>query len=375
MKRTLPIILLAILAVIAARANDGVFYASGGTLMPLQESSIALRKELLKFYVVDYEFARVEVDFEFYNPGNARTLTVGFVTPPAEGDVLDEEAEHPFISDFTVNVNGRPIPFKIKKMSETTFKMGDAGVEGRDFVYYFPVTFKPGINRIRHTYRYRGGMSVELQRDFDYQITTGKRWANGQIDDFELQIHPDNGIFALVSSFQTDESPANWQIVGDGVIASTPRTWFMEENPKVRMFHLNNGYLKFTAKNFKPDNDLFFGEYNWAAGWIDIWCHPKTECEDRESLQRIAGMFDVGPPSEIEDDAFDGLTATELKRLRNYYFAVRGVPFQDPEIRSFFERFFWYKPNAKVKAGTALLSRTEKMVVARIAARESKLKK
>jgi len=50
-------------------ANDGSFYASGNNLIPLQETEISLKKELLKFYVRDYKWMSVEVNFEFYNPG------------------------------------------------------------------------------------------------------------------------------------------------------------------------------------------------------------------------------------------------------------------------------------------------------------------
>ena len=83
-----------------------------------------------------------------------------------------------------MKVNGKKILFKVKKMKDTSFRFGDMKISGNDFVYYFPVRFRRGLNRIRHTYRFRGGGSTEIRRDFDYQITTGKRWANRQIDDF-----------------------------------------------------------------------------------------------------------------------------------------------------------------------------------------------
>ncbi|MCB1026052.1 MAG: hypothetical protein KDB79_16770, partial [Acidobacteria bacterium] len=159
-------------------ANDGVFYAQGGTLVPMQETQVSLKKEILKFYIVDYEFVDVDVNFDFYNPGEEKTVIVGFVTPPAMGDI-DENGEHPRISNFTVNVNGKMVAFKIERMNQTSFKSADDDeVAGYDYVYYFPVTFKKGLNKVLHTYRFQGGGSVETQRDFDYQITTGKRWAN-----------------------------------------------------------------------------------------------------------------------------------------------------------------------------------------------------
>lgn len=376
MKRKILLTFIILLcAVVSNFANDGVFYASGNTLVPLQETEVRLQKEVLKFFVVEHNFANVEIEFEFYNPSKAKTVTVGFVTPPADGDVSEEEAKHPFISDFTVNVNGKIVPFKIKKMSETSFKMGDAEVEGSDFVYYFPVTFKKGTNKIRHTYRFRGSQGVEVQRSFDYQITTGKRWANEQIDDFELQIHLDNGIFAIPASFQKDEKLADWQIIGDGVIEDQSRQWFSEENPKVRMVHLNDGYLLFKAKNFKPDNDLFFGEYNWAAGWTSIWCDFAQECVEPESLEKVVRFFNLNPWNGFTNEDFAELDAKEIKYLRNYFYAVRGFAFKDTELNKFYSQFFWYKPNESVKIENIKLSESESKFLKKLKDYEEKQKK
>jgi hypothetical protein len=358
-RRKLIFILFLLLMPSLARANDGVFYASGNTLEPLQETQVKLRKEVLKFFTVDFEYLNVEVDFEFYNPGPAKKLTVGFVTPPAHGDVTDEEAKHPFVYNFTVNVNGRKIPYQVKKLSGTTFKKEESKVSGDDFVYYFPVTFKKGLNKIRHTYRFRGSSGVEMLRDFDYQITTGKRWANRQIDDFELQIHLDNGIFAVPAWFQEDKKPADWRIVGDGIIEDQTRQWFFEDNPRVRMVHLNSGYLSLKEKNFKPDQDVFFGEYNWAAGWVNIWCDFAAECFEPESLEKVMPFLNLRPVSNYEDEDFAKLNAKELKYVRNYFYAVRGLPFRDEQLNKFYSQFFWYKPNKNITVKNIKLSKAE----------------
>ncbi len=347
-------------------ANDGVFYAKGNTLIPLQETQVSLKKELLKFYVRDFKYMDVEIDFEFYNPGKAKTVTVGFVTPPADGDVTEEEQKHPKISGFTVLVNGKNIPYKIKKMKDTSFKMGDMSVRGNDFVYYFPVTFKRGTNKIRHTYRFLGGMSVETQRNFDYQITTGKRWANKQIDDFELQVHLDNGVYFIPASFRKDEKLADWKIVGDGVISPTPRAWFGEDNPKIRMAHLNHGYLKLREKKFKPDNDILIGEYNWAAGWVSRWCDFAKECTEPQNLKKVVPYFDLSPWEGHTEEELAELSPLQLRYIRNYFFAVRGYDFKDKQIKNFYSQFFWYKPDKKLKPENINLSEGEKQFIAKV---------
>nr|MCU0240177.1 YARHG domain-containing protein [Pyrinomonadaceae bacterium] len=360
MKRLAFFIFILLIITKFSLANDGVFYAEGNTLIPLQETQVQLKKEVLKFYLVDYQYAKVDVYFEFYNPNETKTVTVGFVTPPADGDVSDEEAKFPFISNFTVNVNNKNLTHKLKRLKETTFTLErkeDESNKDDYFVYYFPVTFKKGLNIIRHTYRYKGGNSVELSRYFDYQITTGKSWANKQIDDFELQIHLDNGIFAIPARFNKnqdttpfgkDKNLADWKIIGDGVIEQTTRQWFGEESQVVRMAHLNSGYLSFKAKNFKPDYDISFGEYNWAAGWWQtIWCEVQMECVEGDSLEKVARFFDLQPFFDKEN--FANISPKELKYIRNYFYAVRGLPFRDAELKKFYTQFFWYKPNEKVR--------------------------
>lgn len=345
----------------SAFANDGVFYAQGDTLFPLQETQVELKKEVLKFYVVDHNFAKVDVYFEFYNPSATKTVTVGFVTPPADGDVTEEEANKQFITNFTVNVNGKIIPYKIKRLKETTFKLEtkeDEGSKEDYFVYYFPVTFKKGLNIVHHTYRYRGDESVEIQRSFSYQITTGKSWANKQIDDFELQIHPDNGIYYVPSKFVNDEKLADWKLVGDGVMEENPRNFFGGER-YVRMVHFNNGYLSFKQKNFKPDFDIDFGEYNWAAGWASVWCEFGQECVEQNSLEKVTRYFTLKPYGEFESIDFDGFTAKDFKYLRNYFYAVRGIDFRDSQLRNFYTQFFWYKPIKGLKAENIKLSKAE----------------
>ena len=354
-----------------ASANDGVFHARGNTLVPLQETQVKLTKELLKFHVRDFQYMDVEVDFEFHNPGPARTLMVGFVTPPAAGDIDEAEAaKHPKISDFTVSHNGKEIRFKITGLDHTGFKIGDRTIGGSDFVYHFPITFEPGINHIRHTYRFQGGASVETQRDFEYRITTGKSWANGQIDDFELQVHLDNGIYYIPDSFQKSGDSAPWKIVGDGVIGDI-RWPFFYSDTKVRMAHLKNGYLSLTRKHFKPDSDIFLGEYNWAAGWMQRWCKSEKPCFERSKTENIAPYFRIDPSDWLDTKRLRQFSKRELRLLRNYYFAIQGYPFKSSDLKQFYSNFFWYQPNPELVATDIRLTDSQKLLIGRIKSVES----
>ena len=61
--------LLAFLPVMPVRANDGVYYTRGSQLVPLTETDISVRKEVLTISIMDNGFARVDVYYEFWNPG------------------------------------------------------------------------------------------------------------------------------------------------------------------------------------------------------------------------------------------------------------------------------------------------------------------
>ena len=352
-----------IFAVSSLFANDGSFYASGNTLIPLQETQIQLKKELLKFHISDFSYMNVEIDFEFYNPGAEKTLTVGFVSPPAFGDIDEELSKNPNISDFTVSINDENIKFQLKRMDETAFKLNDEKIDGYDFVYYFPVNFKKGVNKIRHTYRFLGGNSIETQRDFSYQITTGKRWANKQIDDFELQVHLDKGIYFIPATFNKNGKSADWQIVGDGVISKISRDWFIEGSQKIKMAHLNSGYLVLKEKNFKPDDDIFLGEYNWGAGWINSWCKTEAKCFKDDEMTNFSRAVYLNPRNDIDETQFKNLNRTQLKLLRNYYFALAGYEFQDKTVKNFYNKFFWYKPNPNVKTENVNLTDGQKTFI------------
>ncbi|QQS40900.1 MAG: YARHG domain-containing protein [Acidobacteriota bacterium] len=367
MKRLITIALTVLAAFASATfPNDGVFYAQGNTLVPLQETQVRLKKEILKFFIRDFRFADVDVDFEFYNPGGDRTLTVGFVSPPAMGDVEEDEGGHPRITNFTVNVNGKDLEYKIAQMEKTSFNAEALDVNGFDYVYYFTMTFKPGLNRVRHTYRFEGGASVETQRDFYYQITTGKRWANKQIDDFELQLHLDQGIFNLPARFVKGKALANWQIVGDGVLKGGAEKFYDFDEDTIRMVHLNRGHLVFKAKDFKPDFDISISEFNWAAGWLRKMCSDSAPCVTDEEVERLGPFLSIHPGEWIGPDELKQLTNAERRILRNFGFAVRGYDLKDKTLKRFYKRFFWYKPDPSVKAEDVDLSEAEKEFIKKI---------
>lgn len=371
MKHTTFIILLLVFC-ITLTANDGSFYASGNNLIPLQETRISLTKEVLKFHVKQFNMLYVDVYFEFYNPDEEKKLIVGFVTPPASGDVSENEENHPNINDFSVMVNDTKLPFKVKRMKETSFK-SDLNSNTNDFVYYFEVTFKKGLNIIKHTYKYKANSSVEAYRGFDYQITTGKRWANKKINDFELRIHLDNGIFYIPASLTKGNKNINWKIKGSGVFKEgTEMPFFDQGTIPYKYVHLNSGYIYFNETNFTPDFDIHFGENAWHS-YTHKWCNKVDSCSKNDMLRKIAPYCNLKPEYNEDPNSRIDLTRIEIKVLKNYFYAVRGLKFKTQDIAKFYSTFFWYKPILELKADAIKLSAEEQKFVAYLSIMEKEI--
>ena len=69
MKKWLLVVAVALLLTLMARANDGVFYVNGNHLVPVQETDIALSKEVLTISLCDDGYATVDVQYVLVNRG------------------------------------------------------------------------------------------------------------------------------------------------------------------------------------------------------------------------------------------------------------------------------------------------------------------
>lgn len=94
---------------VAAMANDASFYMSGNTLVPIKETDISVAKEILTITIGKDRYAKVDVYYEFYNPGKAKTLTMAFEADPPSylGGLQNRDGEWGLSHDwFRVNVYG-----------------------------------------------------------------------------------------------------------------------------------------------------------------------------------------------------------------------------------------------------------------------------
>ncbi len=326
-------------------ANDGVFYAMGNTLIPLKETTVQLKKEILSLERRG-DWMQVDIYFEFFNPGPEKELTVGFVTPPAMGDFPEEEAAHPQVKDFMVMADNHILPYKIAQLKETGFTISNKLADGHDFVYHFTVRFAKGLTVIRHSYLYRGGATVDTKNDFFYRLTTGTSWANGAIGDFELNISMgDDCYFAIPAAFGA--APVSWTLVGVGQISPV-----LVHNPydeegggsRLRMTLIRKGKLQLRQTDFRPQKDLALTIFQ-PHSEVALWC-------DKKLTNELAGYPELLWGDSVEA-AVHALSGQQLRLYRNLNVARSGYAFKDESLRKAFSTYNWYLPDPAIKPENA----------------------
>ena len=100
-------------------ANDGAYTLSGNQLVPMKESNISIKKEVLTITRLDDETLDVKVEYTFFNPNKAKKVLVGFEAAEPDGDVTTKPVNggHPYMKRFSVLMNGKKLAYKVKHIS------------------------------------------------------------------------------------------------------------------------------------------------------------------------------------------------------------------------------------------------------------------
>ena len=219
--KKIVLVLLTTLFVTLINANDAVFYMTGATLVPIKETDISISKEILTITVGKDDYATVDVYYEFFNPKKTKTVTMAFEAMAPDFGRINLDGNHPYIQDFTVEMNGKSLPFENalieseygKPRDYTPITPGEVAVYGEDeeedgapldadyiydkkndkyihfsYCYFFKAKFKKGVNTVHHTYRYRMNQNVYADYVIDYWLTPAARWAGGKIGDFTIRL-------------------------------------------------------------------------------------------------------------------------------------------------------------------------------------------
>ena len=379
MKKIL-IVLFCCLSAQFAFANDGVFYAAGNQLIPITETDISVKKEVLTINRVG-DHLEVTVYYEFFNPVGEKELLVGFEAQSPYNSSLDPIAlfpNHPHMRNFKVVVNGEPLKYEIahverghydeneeyilppyysnrqfkdwsKKQCEDSLKAWDYVASPFDYVYHFKAKFRPGLNIVQHTYEYDLSFSVGEEFHFPYVLTAANRWANHQIDDFTLNINMgDRESFRIKETFF--QKPTEWIINGLGMAMNCDwPSWDTVKSGVI--FHIQEGGISFQKKNFHPEGELFIAKDHIISCMWNDWNGEQNISSEEKLITGLKAQYFM-----LDTAFFSGFfeeppqfTPIQRRILRNMPFAYRGYKFKDKELRKYFESTKWYIRNPKYK--------------------------
>ena len=374
--KKLALSLLLLLSFFGAKANDGVFYASGNQLIPITETDISVKKEVLTINRVGNHL-EVTVYYEFFNPTKPKDLLVGFEAKPSypmEEEVTEGFPGHAHIHNFTVTINGERIGYEVAhvmfdealdyqmkdyykngKFSDMTLEECAKAVEEEDwmtfpfyYVYHFNAHFREGLNIVQHTYNFDISMSVGEEYRFDYVLTAANRWANHQIDDFTLNI--DMGelqSFVVDSSFYDNVN--EWTFKGIG--RATPAN----EDQYEPMFHVQKGSISFHKDNFHPNGELYISKP--ILPLYMIWSNGDPTAEEVMKVVK-KGMGNMDPLASYDVEKL--LNAEQRRIMKNVPYAYRGRVFKDKGLQQFFESTDWYVPDPNYEDDQSSMSKEEK---------------
>lgn len=375
MKRLL---LLAMVLLLSAGvfANDGVFYTSGNHLVPVVETDISVKKEILALKREGKQM-KVTVYYEFFNPTKEKSLLVGFEAPPAypfDESLMKKFPEHSHINDFTVTINGETMPYEVAvvkgyemkdyyhngKFDAITKEYYKEMIEKDDmwtgyyYVYHFNATFRKGLNIVQHTYYYDLSGDVCDEYMFNYILTAANRWANHQIDDFTL--HIDMGCHESFSVKPTFfKSLDEWTIDGVGKKGISRATCGMvEQNAEpYPIFHIRQGSVTFHKTDFHPEGELEVSKSSLLNFMVNE-------------------MYGESPSIDVFKEQYFGLISLDDDKaklnydkdsrhiLKNMPFAYRGYVFKNTMLKKYFESTNWYMPDPEYKSDMTTMDDKEK---------------
>lgn len=335
------------------QANDSAYFTSGNHLIPISESDIHVQKEILSINRKSESEIEVMVYYEFYNPNKSKKITVGFeaMSPSGDAQVTPKDGRHPYISEFTVEVNSSILPYKVAMVDDSLYykngqikgleskQIADKSYDGwaeYSYVYYFDAVFNQGLNIVKHTYTFDLSGGVMYNYNFDYVLSAAARWGNKQIDDFTLIVNMGEfQDFYIRKTFF--DNIKDWNIVGIGKAMNKSIDWLegTELEESVLHFYMMKGSLVFRKQNFVPKDELFL----ISPRFMQIIDYDHFDYRRQLQLPLTTELY-------FESTADD----LSKKILRNLPFAKRGYVFSNPELKKYYTNQFWYIPNPSYKS-------------------------
>ena len=367
MKKFILAILFCFLSVFTF-ANDWEFGSEGEHIIPLKGSNMSIKKEKITLKLTP-DGMLVNVKFTFDNP-TAENKIVGFVTPESgNGEEEDEptkpkrKAEPLKIKNFKTIVNGKEVKSNVELLSKLLSKgildnniikeYTEKEKNFYNYVYYFNADFKQGENVVEHSYYYTGSYGI-YERDFEYVVTTISKWKNKTVEDFEIEVHPENYFVKLPYSFWKNNKKINWEIVGKGkMVTIAPTKQFNDEDATglerygIIYLKLNNGFVRYKTKNFSPIDDFYMVRMDNILGFD--YEYPEGTVQGYKFKDDYFGTVRNEMYSNYSDIVISlkSLNDKDLDIIRNYPYALAGYDFARKDLKDYFSQFIWYSPIGK----------------------------
>ncbi|MGA2298860.1 MAG: hypothetical protein ABSG15_15040, partial [FCB group bacterium] len=301
----------------------------------------------------------VDVYFEFYNPlKTTKKLLVGFESPAPSGAVSKINIKN-LLQNFNVKFNGRLVPFNVSRIGELDSNKMNDEQDYRHIAYTFYLNFKPGMNFVKHSYKYSGG-ELLANKDYSYILKTGNRWANKQIDNFTLMINFMNNCYATFPASFEKGNIINWEIHGDYKIHDKIINYDSTERKKgfkheknfydfgTKLIKIKKAKFIFKKNNFIPENDIYIRTNSHKSSsllpflesiyGLDLKLDLYNDFIKNYSPKKIKKY------SLLKENNFK-LNKEQIELYKNFIYSTYDYNFKDPEIKKSFEKYFWYMPN------------------------------
>jgi hypothetical protein len=381
--RKIAFLVFFMLPVVFCFTNDGYYDITGDTLHPITSSNVSMDYERLR---ISYNHERNEYDIsayiELFNHDDTpvRPL-VGFELDQGSPFLKNEED----FKDYVLLVNDEPQSFEL----EVTY---EDGLSPYAYALLYRPEFTPGLNRVYHEYTLDGGRG-SLEGLCVYVLTTGARWKDGIIKNFEIIVETSGpGILRTGARGFSD-----FDIVGEGKIyaGSFFKSRGYEAERYGRTFSVNTGYLYKRITDFHPVQNIalyFFPFHYWGYRYsfrddssYQLYRPLQSFYEEdmeipfpthkfiyywKRSLDSfkddIAENDDEEYTYKLYEESLAGMDKQQLRILRNTLYALRGYVFNDGELQEYFDEQYWYYPDATQKPEDIIFDETSKEILQKI---------
>jgi hypothetical protein len=285
-------------------ANEAYYYyASGGNIIPSENTNVQMVEEIINIELFD-KFYKINVDFTFYNHGETEKLLVGFPyfyasnAYEGSGGIYDFKT---FVNEKLVEHSNTPIDIMMEY--DPTWKR-DGNDINMNYAFTKEVEFIKGqitTTKVEYNVKYGG---TKPFRTVNYFYGSGKNW-NKEIGKMTIIInYTDNWIYTI----------------------------FMRDIDIAKNMKIDDNKIEINLENIEPDE------------------------KDRIIISTGSPMFDLSIGMSLPDDFvysreiikkndLSFFSKSNLRTLRNLFYALYGYDFKDERLRNYFSQKSWYKIN------------------------------